>query len=279
MKNPNSKLERAKKKLTARWQGADIPGSAPRFQLSLFSKDVFTYFAFPILCIVGFKSCELLIHKVRAHHESTTSDSTSEQENYNSPQSQIISFVNSHPRSRYYGIARRSPGTLVKVRLLNVVDTYANAPVDVEIIDSGLGKNLIGSTILGTASGEDAYRRVNIEFNMVRRANNPGSAIPIKARALSLDGTLGLAAQKKDGFFARSALDAESSGDNMAQSKIGNSGTLDGMIARALASGLLQEFGSDNRSEQNHSQLLTLKPMTEFYVELTSYFPASGGAE
>ena len=143
-----------------------------------------------------------------------------------------------------------------------------------EIIDSSLGQNLIGATIVGTATPESAYNRINIAFTYVRDSNS--LAIPIKAHALSLDGTLGLNAQKKEGFFARAALDSSNSASQGSQNKIGDQG-LDGMIARALASGLLQEFGSASQIARNHAQLLTLRPMTEFYVELTDYFPSQNG--
>ena len=275
MKNPNSKIARAKKSLLDRWTGKDHPASSPRFQVSLFAKDIFTYIAFPILCIFLFKSCEHLFQRVTGHHDTKRVEAEHSDYGLNAPQSQIISFISSRAHSRYSGIPRRTPGTLVKVRLLNVVDTYANAPVDAEIIDAGLGQSLIGSTIIGEASGDDLYRRVNIAFNFVRDINHLNLAIPIKARALSLDGTLGLEAQKKDGFFARAALDSQSAvAAQSAQSKLGGSGTLDGIIARALTSGLLQEFGADTEAQKNNSELLTLKPMTEFYVELTGYFPA-----
>ncbi len=272
MKNPNSPVQRAKKGLISRWQADDGPGTESRFQITLFAKDVLIFLGLPLLSIILFKGCEAALS--RHSHKSDTQAQVYSINDGSTQASQVITFGSPVRHSKYSGVVRRAPGTLVKVRLLNVVDTYANAPVHAEIIDSSLGSKLIGATIVGTATADSAYNRINIDFSYVRDSSE--LAIPIKAHALSLDGTLGLSAQKKEGFFARAALDSSNSASQGSQNKIGGQG-LDGMIARALASGLLQEFGSESKVAQNHSQLLTLRPLTEFYVELTDYFPSQSG--
>lgn len=44
-------------------------------------------------------------------------------------------------------------------------------------------------------------------------------------------------------------------------------------VTRAVAAGLMQEIQNEAGTAQNKAQVLTLKPMTEFSVELTDYFP------
>lgn len=43
------------------------------------------------------------------------------------------------------------------------------------------------------------------------------------------------------------------------------------MVVRAVAAGLMQEFQSEASTAYNNAQVLTLKPMTEFFVELTDW--------
>lgn len=273
MKNPNSPIEKLKKKLAKRWSAEDTPGANPRFQIALFFKDFSIFFLLPLITVVLYKSCEVALsgpRKPTAYRNFETSES-----NFESSRSQIINFSGGQgAASPLSGIARRSPGSLVKVRLLNVVETYSNAPVHAQIVDAGLGKNLVGSTLIGDATSDSNFNRVEITFRYVRNQRNPGLAIPIAARALSLDGTLGIAGRKKEGFFARAALNSSGSAAQDAQGKIeGND--LKHIIAKALTSGLIQEFGADSQVQRNRSQVLTLQPSTEFFVELTDYFPGT----
>ena len=100
-----------------------------------------------------------------------------------------------------------------------------------------------------------------------------GVAQTIKARALSLNGTLGVNAEKKEGFFARSALNAASPS---AQSTEKETDSMDvkHFLAKALANGLLQEFGSSSGNERAKSQVYVLNSGDVFFVELTDFFPS-----
>jgi hypothetical protein len=45
------------------------------------------------------------------------------------------------------------------------------------------------------------------------------------------------------------------------------------ILFRALTSGLVQEFGSGAQVERNRANVLALAPSTEFFAELTDFFP------
>lgn len=47
------------------------------------------------------------------------------------------------------GMAKKAPGTLVRVRLQNTVESYSSAPVFAQVIDGGLGKSFIGGVLIG----------------------------------------------------------------------------------------------------------------------------------
>jgi hypothetical protein len=49
------------------------------------------------------------------------------------------------------------------------------------------------------------------------------------------------------------------------------------ILLKALTTGLFQEMGTVSQVEKNRAQVLTLAPQTEFYAELTDFFP--GGAK
>ena len=144
-----------------------------------------------------------------------------------------------------------------------------------QIVDTGLGRNFVGSTLIGDAVSNSNYDRIDITFRYVRDQRKVGIAIPISARALSLDGTLGLDAKKKEGFFARAALN--SSGSIVQDAKGGSDGSdLKSIVTKALTAGLMQEFGAVSQVERNRAQVLTLQPPAEFFVELTDFFPGTG---
>lgn len=271
MKNPNSPLRRAKNRLTERWQGEDYPGAQPRFQIHLFGKDFTIFVVMPILAIILFKSCEKAFSR---DQRPTRPERTASQNTSTEVRSQIIEFVKPTQSAQYAGVSNRAPGTLVKVKLLNVIETYGNAPVHAQVIDTGLGQNLVGATLIGDATSDSNINRINMEFRFVRSARTAGFAIPINARALSLDGTLGLTAKKKEGFFAGAALNSTGSFGQEGQGQSEAQG-LNQIIAKALTSGLLQEFGSESQVARNRAQVLSLQPLTEFYVELTDFFPGS----
>lgn len=273
MKKENPPLKKMRLKIVTRWMAEDYPGATPRFQIGLFAKDFFIFVMIPILAIVMFKIVEAAVSG-DGNRPSGRDATPQHRDLANINRSQIIDFVKASTPSQFAGVAKKSPGALIKVKLLNVVETYSGAPVHAQVIDNSLGRNLIGGTLIGDATSDGNVNRINMEFRFVRDPNNTSSAIPISARALSLDGTLGVTAQKKEGFFARATLNSSGTvGD--ANKDQGNSQSLNQMIAKALTSGFLQEFGTDSQVVRNRSQVLTLKPLTEFYVELTDYFPGA----
>ncbi len=273
MNNPNPPLKRLKAFFSERWSGEDYPGANPRFQIKLFFQDFAIYGFLPIFAIIVFKSCETAFSsdKRSAQRQKTALPSSE----INEHRSQLIDFkspvVNA---SATAGIQKRSPGTLVKVRLLNVVETYSGAPVHAQVIDAGLGRNLIGGTLIGEAVPDSNFDRINIIFRHLKVPNKESLAISISARALSLNGTLGMVAQKKEEFFARAALGSSTAMTQETEEKT-ESTDLKKLIAKALTSGLLQEFGSESQIAKNRARVLTLKPMTEFFIELTDYFPGN----
>lgn len=169
---------------------------------------------------------------------------------------------------------KRAPGGLVRVRLMNVVETYGTAPVHAQILDAGLGAGMRGGVLIGDATPDTNFERISISFRFARDPVRDGVAIPITARALSLDGTLGLPATKKEGFFVRSALGSASSATQAAQGKLGGSADLGQILLRALTAGLSQEFGSATQVERNRAQVLVLQPAREFFAELTDFYGA-----
>lgn len=269
MKNMNS-FSRQKERLLARWSEEDYPGGTPRFQLSLLAKDVVVFGLIPLIAIILFKTIESGLNAPTRPPERRRVDS-----GYDRPEkhSQIINFGNGgsggHGGSPF---SKRAPGTLVKVRLMNVVETLANAPVHAQIVDYGLGKEFIGGTMIGEATGEPGSGRVNISFRFVRHPRRLDLAVPISARAMSMDGTFGINATKKEGFFARAAIRSASSNPNTVDAGADKQ-DLKTLVERALAAGMMQEFQSEASVAHNNAQVLTLKPMTEFFVELIDYFP------
>ncbi len=265
-----SKSEKLKDKLLARWSDEDYPGGTPRFQLALLAKDVAIFFLIPVSAIIFYKLVESSFSEPRKNsvrRQVTTKDDRAEKH------SQIIQFQpNNQGKGSGALFSKRAPGTLVRVRLMNIVETFGNAPVHAQIIDSGLGKELVGATIIGDASPETSINRIKIDFKFVRHPSRPDIAVPISARAISLNGTYALAAAKKEGMFARAAI---RSGANSNANLDGGKGDQDfrTLVAHAVAAGVMQEFQSEASVAHNNAQVLMLPPMTEFFVELTDYFP------
>jgi len=272
MKNPNSLASRLKRHLAARWSSEDYPGADPRFQVLLFAKDVGTYLLLPLGAVFLYKFVDSPspgqrrpVASVRSQDASINAGS----------RSQIIEFKGSGGTTVSNGaFAKRSPGTLVRLRLLNVVETYSTAPVHAQVIDAGLGDRLIGATLIGDAAPDTNFERINITFRFVRDPNRVASAAQVSARALSLDGTLGLEANKKEGFVARAAIGSAHTSTQEMQGK-GSSTDLKDILFRALTAGLVQELGNDTQVERNRAQVLTLPPSKEFFAELTDYFPGN----
>lgn len=270
MKRP-SPFQKQKERLLKRWSEEDYPGGTPRFQLALLAKDIVVFCLIPISAIIFYKIVESSISAPTKSMERKRTDIKIDRMEKHS---QIISFQGSSGGSGNRGSAfsKRAPGTLVKVRLMNVVETFSNAPVHVQIMDSGLGREFIGATIIGDASPENGTGRVIMNFKFVRHPRRLEVAVPISARALSLDGTYGVNGSKKEGLFARAAIRSAANNPNTVDASAEN-GDFKTLVARAVAAGLMQEFQSEASTAHNRAQVLTLKPMTEFFVELTDYFP------
>jgi len=267
VKNPNAPINKLRKFLTERWSGEDHPGSTKRFQVLLFAKDFGVFIMLPLVTVFMFKTCESAVSTPKK-----TNSSRSENRDaliFESSKSQIIDFSKKFGGGSIY--AKKAPGTLVKVRLLNNVETYSTAPVHAQIIDSNLGRSLYGGTMVGEATPDTNVERINVVFHYVKDPKRPSVAVPISARALSLDGTFGVIAKKKGNVFARSALAAVPHIGQALQEKTDSKS----IFLRALSSGFMDEGNSDLQVERNRLQVLTLDSSAEFYVELTDYFPGS----
>jgi len=272
MKNPNSFAKRMKRYFYTRWSDRDTPASDPRFQINLLIKDISIFVFLPLGTALLFQIAKQDVENKPNRRPARTA--MQKELNREQSKSQIIEFSKSGNGMKGIG-NRKAPGTLVKVKLLNTVETFGNAPVHAQVIDSGLGQEWIGGTLIGDANSDQSYDRVNITFRYVKSAFQPGTAQTIKARALSLNGTLGVNAEKKEGFFARSALNGA---NPAAQSAEKETDSLDvkHFLAKALANGLLQEFGNSASNERAKSQVYVLNSGNVFFVELTDFFPGEG---
>lgn len=268
MKNPNSPLNKLKSYIANRWYSPDYPGGENRFQLRSFALDISTYVLLPVLAVFLSRSFSVAEGKTKV---SSSKVKMTKPEGVKDG-SQVIVFGSGGGVSS--GVAKKAPGTLVRVRLQNTVESYSSTPVFAQIVDGSLGRSFIGGILIGDGTADTGFNRLNIAFRFARSPNDSHSAFPISARALSLNGTLGLEAQKKEGFVARSALRA---GNQNGQEGAGSGGLdLKDIVIRALSSGLAQEFGSAATVEQNRLQVLTLQAGVEFFAELTDFYPAAG---
>lgn len=264
-------FQKQKEKLFKRWFEEDYPGGTPRFQIGLLAKDIAVFFLIPVCAIVFFKVVE---NSLSAPSKPTARKRVDDNGDRIQKQSQIIHFVqqgNSSGGKSNYNFPRKSPGTLVKVRLMNVVETFSNAPVHVQVVDAGLGNEFVGATIIGDASPESGTGRITMNFKFVRHPKRADLAVPISARALSLDGTYGVTGTKKEGMFARAAIRSAANNPNTVGAGADN-GDFKTLVARAVAAGFMQELQSDVSVAHNRAQVLSLNPMTEFFVELTDFF-------
>lgn len=268
--NPNSPKNKLFRSLKERWNREDYPGGTPRFQLMLLARDALIFILLPVVWFFLFKSC-ISPRDARKHAPQRVIKDSSQ---LNVNNSQIITFGKHVGAGGNPSIVRRAPGTLVKVRLQNVVETYSTTPVHAQIIDNGLGINLRGGVLIGDATPDTNFERINITFKYAKDPRKEGYAATISARALSMDGTFGLEAKKKEGFTARSVLSSASSTSREAKGG-GDTTDFKQVLFRALTAGLVQEFSSDSQVEQNRASVLTLQPATEFLAELTDYFPGS----
>ena len=269
MKN-QSAFQRQKEKLLRRWSEEDYPGGTPRFQLSLLAKDIVIFCVIPVSAIICFKAIEASVSTSKRTSDRRRADPSMQRMEKHS---QVINFqAASGGGGGKFAFAKRAPGTLVRVRLLNVVEAFSTTPVHAQVVDSSLGSEFLGGTLIGDATPESAVGRIKIDFRFVRHPRRLDLAVPIAARAMSLDGAFGVAATKKEGFVARAAIRPASGHANSLDTGADKQ-DFKTLVARAVAAGMLQEFESDASVAHNRAQVLTLKPLMEFYVELTDYFP------
>ncbi|RYZ77891.1 MAG: hypothetical protein EOP05_00230 [Proteobacteria bacterium] len=265
-----SKLQTAslKERLANRWCREEFPGGTPRFEPKLVAKDIGFFVLLPTIVA-------LAVRAVSSTPMTSKPKRTAPAELSDQKQSvaQVIDFSRSMSVAMRSGVssAARTAGTLVKVRLLNTVETFAEAPVHARILDAGLGSTFQGGTLIGQAVSDPASGRIKIDFSLAKYPHTDSSAAPMAARALSLDGTLGIEGSKKEGFFARATLRSGSSN----KIAVDDTGDFKTLVARAVANGLMQEFTEEMSSKSAKAQVMMLAPGVEFFVELTDSFPSS----
>lgn len=267
-----SSIERKKDRFVKRWQAADFAGGTERFQIKLFMRDLFIFVVLPLGTVVLYKLAESVARPALTGSDSQNAVAFIKAD---PSKSQIIRFASS--RSHVAGggsVGKRSPGTLVRLRLMNRVESFDGASAHAQIIDSSLGSRFVGGTAIGDVVSDPSTNRVALNFRFIRDPKNASSAFPVAARAMSLDGTAGLAAKKKEGFFARAALRSGSSGGAKAESESSNQ-DFRTLVAKTIAAGMMQEFQEEAGVANKRAQVLSLEPGTEFFAELTDFFPAS----
>lgn len=260
-------LKRKRDRFFRRWFAPDYNGGTAHFQIKLLTKDISVFVLIPLGAVFFFKVAEGITVGSSHQKKSIVQSGIGGDGKLSS---QIIRFTTSHSG---IGFEKRSVGTLVRVRLLNAVETLEGASAHVQIVDASLGNRFLGGELFGDVAGDDSTERIQISFHFARDPKNAGVGIPISARAVSLDGTAGLSASKKEGFFARSALRAGP--ENSPKSDAGGSKDFKTMIAHAVAAGMLEEFKDDASVGSKRAHVLTLTPGLEFYAELTDGFPTS----
>jgi len=245
----------------------------PTLSRSQVIKDIFSFFA----ALIAFSLVVLLVlsgepQTKKQPNQQVLPVGLSEEELKNRPDGpQVISFRSlESPSGLNTAKILRSKGSLIRVRLLNTIETHENVPVFSQIIDYGLGTHLYGKTLIGEATGDGSIDRIKISFHTLRIGDY--SAKDLSGHALSLDGTLGLAAKKKEGLFERSIVGSSRSGvgNSVSQDQLGES--LQGFLLGALLRGIQTELRSDIESEYNNSTVLTLEPGVEFFVQITENF-------
>lgn len=246
--------------------------SVPTLSRAQVIKDVFSFFA----ALFGFSFVVLLVLAGEPQKEKQISNESlpvglSEDELKSRPDGpQVISFKLKSASTNMNSKILRSKGSLIRVRLLNAIETHESVPVFSQIIDYGLGTHMYGKTLIGDARGDGNIARVKISFHTLRVGEY--SAKDLTGQALSLDGTLGLPAKKKEGLLERSVVGATRAGvsNSVEQDKLGES--VQGFLLGALLRGIQTELRSDIESEYNNSTVLTLEPGVEFFVQLTENY-------
>ncbi|MBP7843495.1 MAG: hypothetical protein KA116_01650 [Proteobacteria bacterium] len=181
---------------------------------------------------------------------------------------QFSGLPNSHSGAKGNNSAQ---GTIIRSRLLNQIETFDSVPVFAQISDYSLGQKYYGWTLIGDASSDSNVNRIKMSFRAIKSPNNSYSA-EIKAQALSLDGTLGIKANKVEGIASRAVIATGSSGASGMGNSIHQSNDLSSFLLKALIQGIQSQISSDLDSSLNRSAALALKPGTEFLVQLTDNF-------
>jgi len=169
------------------------------------------------------------------------------------------------------GIVRASNGTLVRVKLLNSLETFDTVPAFAQVVDYGLGQKFFGWTLVGDASGDGNVDRIKMNFHLARNPQGNAS-LDLSGQALSLDGTLGVKAEKVEGFSNRVMIGSAKSGGNSIANSVRGNNDLSGLLLRALFSGLQTEISNDLGAAYNRSAALKLDPGQEFFIQLTENF-------
>jgi hypothetical protein len=151
------------------------------------------------------------------------------------------------------------------------LETFDTVPAFVQVVDYALGQSFYGWTLVGDASGDGSVDRVKIGFQSARSPQGNAS-LELSGQALSLDGTLGVKAEKIESMTSRALIGgAKSAGNGIANSVKGN-GDLSSLLLRALLTGIETEISSDLGAAYNRGAALRLKPGQEFFVQLTENF-------
>lgn len=233
-----------------------------------------------VIFLVGALFCLLVVRCTRSPSEIEVSKEKRSIETSDQPAQEPQSHMIYFGASGQSGGVRARPsnalsrGTLVRVRLLNSVQTFETVPAFAQVVDYALGRNRYGSTLIGDASGDGSIERIKITFNTLK-LQQASSSIAVEGQALSLDGTLGIRAEKLEGFMGRAVTSGAQAGSAGLGGLGGAKGDLNQLLLKALLSGLQTELSADLSAAHNQQSALSLNPGTEFYVQLTSDFSES----
>ena len=250
-----------------RWFVRDTPESEPRFKSNLLARDFGVFLAIPIMTLVFWKMCENAIGA--SERTKVKKRRVMKQKFSNEIIPQIISFTSENNKKFVDGIKIKSIGTLVRIKLLNRVEVYGSSPVHAQIVGIGLGKALRGSRLIGEAVADETYNRITINFNILRTSRGERKSYRISARALSLNGTFGLEAQRGKNLITRAALRTKFKMDN----ENDESKNLIQMIISAIFDPLSKELNKDIQEKRRLANVLMLSPPKQFFAELLEQFP------
>ncbi len=210
--------------------------------------------------------------KESAQDQTAASESEQVGQGRASDGSVVIQFKGNGSRSGARGTySRASSGTLVRVRLLNTLETFDTVPIFAQVTDYALGQSFYGWTLGGDASGDGNVNRIKMTFKSAKSPNGNNS-LELSGQALSLDGTFGVKAEKVEGFTNRTLLGGGMALSGGLANSVKGTGDLQSLLLRALLTGLETEASSDLGSHYNRSTALRLDPGQEFFVQLMENF-------